>query len=121
MIERETIGNKKRTYETIHDSPEATKYDNNKLRYDLIPSTPLEELAKVYTIGSIKYGDNNWRKGMMWSRIIGSMLRHLYAWIKGETYDKEDGQHHLAAVAWAAFTLIQYEKDNIGKDDRQQP
>src|SRR5579864_397456 len=33
------------------------KDDTGKLRYDLIPVGPLSEVAKVYSIGSVKYGD----------------------------------------------------------------
>jgi hypothetical protein len=38
---------------------EGLKFDEGKLRFDLIPIYPLEELARVYTIGAKKYGDYN--------------------------------------------------------------
>lgn len=100
---------------------EGLKFDEGKLRFDLIPIYPLEELARVYTIGAKKYGDYNWRQGMRWSRIIRAGLGHFYSWIKGEKYDKEDGQHHLASVAWCVFALMQYEKDKNQFDDRYSP
>uniref|UniRef100_UPI001E4FF338 dATP/dGTP diphosphohydrolase domain-containing protein n=1 Tax=Acetomicrobium sp. S15 = DSM 107314 TaxID=2529858 RepID=UPI001E4FF338 len=40
------------------------------LRYDLIPSDALRELAKVYTVGAEKYGERNWEKGMSWGRAL---------------------------------------------------
>ena len=86
------------------------KYDQDKIRMDLLPVGPLKELAKTYTIGSKKYGDLNYLGGMSWSKIYGAMLRHLVAWIDGEQIDPENEQHHLAAVAWGAFTLMEYEK-----------
>lgn len=55
---------------------------------------------------------------MKWGRIIRAGLGHFYSWIKGEKYDKEDGQHHLASVAWCVFALMQYEKDKNQFDDR---
>lgn len=97
---------------------EGTKHDQDKYRYDLIPAYPLEELARVYTIGSRKYDDNNWRKGMKWGRIVGAMLRHLQAWRKGESVDPQDGQLHLASVMWCAATLMEYERTGVGEDDR---
>jgi hypothetical protein len=93
------------------------KWDQGKLRYDLIPPAPMEELAKVYTIGT-KYGDWNWLRGIYYSRIIGAVFRHLYAWLRGEKHDQSDGQHHLASVAWCCFTLIQYEITSPEFDDR---
>lgn len=97
---------------------EGVKYDQEKLRYDLIPALPLKELARVYTVGAAKYADHNWRKGMEWHRIIAALLRHLEQWRLGETIDKESKCHHLASVAWCALTLIEYELLGIGQDDR---
>jgi hypothetical protein len=96
----------------------ATKYDAGKLRYDLIPARPLEELARVYTIGCKKYADRNWEKGMSWMRIVGAMMRHLWRWVRGERYDQETGQHHLSSVAWGTFALIEYEHTHPELDDR---
>ena len=96
---------------------EALKHDTDKLRYDLIPPKALEELAKVYTIGAKKYGDYNWAKGMDWHRVIGAMMRHMETFRQGYSYDAE-GFRHLAAVAWCAFTLMEYERRDTGRDDR---
>ena len=97
---------------------EGKKNDEGKLRYDLIPTYALEELARVYTIGARKYADNNWRKGFRWGRIFGALMRHAWSWWRGERLDPVDGQHHLASVAWTAFTLMEFEKKGIGEDDR---
>jgi len=96
---------------------EAKKDDTGKLRYDLIPWYPMQELARVYTIGANKYGDYNWRKGMKWGRIVGALFRHFWAWIRGEVYDLADGQHHLASVLWCAVTLMEYERLKLGEND----
>jgi hypothetical protein len=97
---------------------EALKYDEDKLRYDLLPVYALREVVRVYTIGAKKYADNNWRKGTRWSRIIGALMRHFEAWRQGEKYDRENGQHHLASVVWCALTLMEWEMDETGEDDR---
>ena len=99
------------------EKEQGAKYDEGKLRYDLIPAYPMQEVARVYTIGT-KYGDWNWAQGIKYSRIIGAIFRHLYAWLSGETYDKADGQHHLASAIWGCMTLIQYEKSRPEFDDR---
>ena len=97
---------------------EAMRFDDNKLRLDLIPWEAELELARVYTMGAIKYDDNNWRKGMAYSKCMGALRRHLLLWQSGQAVDPETGCHHLAQVAWNALTLMVYELRGVGKDDR---
>lgn len=99
----------------------AVKHDAGKLRFDLIPPHALGELARVYTIGAAKYGDHNWKKGMPWGRVVAALLRHLYAWLRGEDHDPQDGQHHLASVMWCAVTLMEYQRRKVGEDDVREP
>ena len=94
------------------------KFDGDKSRYDLIPGDALDELAQVYTYGTIKYDDNNWRKGMRWGRMFAAMMRHAWAWHRGEKRDQESGLHHLAQVAWYCMGLINYERTHPELDDR---
>lgn len=94
------------------------KYDDNKIRYDLIPSDSLHELAKVYTHGAQKYEDDNWRKGMDWKRIMGAIERHYHAWKRGQEIDPDSGLFHLAQVAWGCFTLLNYSKTHPNLDTR---
>jgi len=97
----------------------AARFIEGKNRHDLIPASPLDELARVYTYGTIKYDDDNWWKGLKWKKeVIGPLLRHLWKWIRGEKVDDESNCHHLAMVAWQCFTLMEYERNGIGVDDR---
>lgn len=89
------------------------KYDDGKLRYDLIPPEALQGLALVYTIGAKKYEDRNWEKGIGYSRIYGALMRHTQAFVLGEDMDP-DGQHHLDSVSWCAFALRTYEARGMG-------
>ena len=96
----------------------AVKNDDGKLRFDLVPVRPFEELARVYTIGAKKYADRNWENGLSWGRVFGAMMRHAWAWWRGERHDLQDGQHHLSSVAWCAFALMEYERTHPERDDR---
>jgi len=97
----------------------AARFSEGKIRHDLIPPYPIDELAKVYTYGTIKYDDDNWRKGMKWKRfVIGPLLRHLWKWIRGEKIDDESNCHHLAMVIWQCCCLMEYERNKTGIDDR---
>lgn len=93
-------------------TPEASagvKYDGSKNRLDLLPFDALEEVGKVYTLGAAKYTDRNWEQGIAYMRVVGALLRHLFAWVRGEKNDPENGQPHLASVAWNALALLTYE------------
>lgn len=96
----------------------AVKFDTEKARYDLIPAWPLEELAKVYTLGAKKYEPHNWRKGMRWGRVYAAIMRHLWAFWCGEDKDPESGLPHVAHAAWGCFTLLEYMRTNKKDDDR---
>lgn len=97
---------------------EGVKYDGGKLRYDLIPAYALEQLAAIYTMGSKKYDDNNWRKGMKWTRIFGALMRHAWAWYRGQDIDPESGLNHMAHASWNCFTLVEYARIRPEFDDR---
>lgn len=87
-------------------------------RYDLIPVEALEELAVLYGRGAGKYEDHNWRKGYDWSKSYAALQRHANAFWKGEEEDPEMGVSHMAAVAFHAFTLITFTKEQEDFDDR---
>jgi hypothetical protein len=98
---------------------QAMRFDDNKLRFDLIPPEVIIELARVYTMGSYKYNDDNWRQGMPWSKVIRPVFSHMYKWMSGIAIDSDTGCHNLIMVAWNALTLFMYELHKVGKDTRQ--
>jgi hypothetical protein len=101
-------------------SNEGTKFDDGKLRWDLLPFDALEEIVKVYTYGSKKYGDYNYLGGIKYSRIIGAMFRHFKAWWSGENIDEESGLPHLSHMAWNVITLLVFSIRNRKElDDRK--
>lgn len=97
---------------------DAIRYDQGKLRLELLPLSALEDIALVLQTATKKYPENNWQKGMLWSRCIGSTMRHLFSWIRGIDTDPETGISHLAHAACNILFLIEYQKHNLGIDDR---
>lgn len=87
-------------------------------RYDLVPPAAAHALAEHYGRGCAKYTDRNWERGYAWGLSIAALERHFNAWKRGESYDPENGAHHLTAVAWHAFTLFEFERRRLGTDDR---
>jgi hypothetical protein len=97
----------------------AGRFSEGKTRHDLVAPWALNEIARVYTYGTIKYDDDNWWKGLRWKKdVFGCILRHIWAWFRGEINDDESGLHHLAHAAWNCMALIEYERNGIGIDDR---
>jgi len=94
------------------------KDDADKLRYDLVPPEATDALAWILTFGAAKYGDRNWEQGMHWGRPFAALMRHMWAWWRGESHDPETGKSHLwHAIACLAF-LIAFEERGAGTDDR---
>lgn len=96
----------------------AIKHDEEKIRMDCFPSEAIEEISKVLTFGAKKYDDWNWAKGFKWSRLLGALLRHVFAWARGEDKDSETGLSHLAHAGCCIVFLLYHEKYHRNLDDR---
>ena len=97
----------------------AARFSEGKIRYDLMAPWALEQIARVYTYGTIKYSDDNWWKGLKWKKdVFGCILRHVWKWFRGQQNDDESGIHHLAHAAWNCIALMEYERNKVGIDDR---
>jgi hypothetical protein len=118
-------------------------------RHDLIPTGPLTELAEHFGVGASKYANHQWRNGYEWSKSYAALMRHLTEFWGGKDYDvcsndpegcshvdaegrpfvavREDacfnhtGSHHMAAVAWHAFALLEFKDRFPEHDDRYRP
>jgi len=93
-------------------------FDEGKPRVDLIPSHALLSIGAVFAYGAKKYGDFNWRVGMSWLKLYGSTFRHLCKWAAREELDDESGLPHLAHAAANILMLMDYQRHNIGEDNR---
>lgn len=94
------------------------KHDNGKVQLSLLPYGPLCEIARVLEFGAKKYGRNNWRGGMKWTRLYDAALRHIRASLDGEDLDPETGLPHVAHAACSLMFLAEYYRKGIGEDDR---
>ena len=80
--------------------------DGEDARYDLIPPEALRRLAERLALGSKKYGDNNWKKGIPVGNIVNHLQNHLEKW-KLEGCLKDD---NLGGLMWGVMALMWYEK-----------
>ena len=98
---------------------EAKHFDDNKLGLQWVLSMEgLDEVAKVGAYGAKKYGQSNWRGGSEYMRYLGSIVRHVSCYIRGESLDKESGLNHLAHAAYNCLIVLSWMKTGKGTDDR---
>lgn len=101
-----------------HDGAEGRKDDDGKNRLDLIPPELIFAVGEVLTFGARKYSARNWEKGMSWGRVFGALMRHLWAWWRGDKADPETGLSHLWHAGCCLAFLIAFEARKLGDDDR---
>lgn len=86
--------------------------------YHLLPPEALATVARHYGIGAQKYADHNWRRGYEWSKSFAALMRHAWAFWRGEDIDEETGSPHMAAVVFHALTLLTFMDEHRPFDDR---
>ena len=102
------------------DANKALRYNSNKLRLDLVPTSLTRYVGAALTYGAEKYAPNNWRKGFDYSSIIASLKRHLADFEEGKDFDEESGLPSLALLGCNTAFLIEHWDKKLGTDDRVQ-
>lgn len=77
----------------------------------------LELTSSAMAYGIKKYGRNNWKKGMAWSRLVDAALRHFVAAALGEEIDEESGLPHEALGLASLHMLLGNVELEIGEND----
>lgn len=101
-------------------SDNGVKFDEEKVKMQLLDPTFLEEVAKVFTFGASKYGENNYKNGLHVSRCLGALDRHLKAFKVLEDNDPETGLSHLAHAACCLQMAFYMVSKSRNFDDRQE-
>lgn len=102
--------------------PTGVKKDDGKPRWELLPYDAVEGAVKILTFGAVKYSARNWENGIMFGRVFGAIMRHLWKWWQGENLDLETGMSHLDHALCELLFLIAYEKRGMVQlDDRPKP
>lgn len=84
----------------------------------LTTSQKIDELARVLAFGAKKYSRDNWKKGLPYTSLFDSLLRHLVAAALGEKLDPESGRHHMAHALCNAMFLYWMCQHKPELDDR---
>jgi hypothetical protein len=105
-----------------HPPSSGRKFDDGKVRWDLLPFAAVEEVLRVLGHGAKKYGPHNWRDGIAFSRLSAAALRHVSAWCQGRDCDPETGCYHLAHAVCELLFILELQlhgRDDL--DDRWRP
>jgi 5'(3')-deoxyribonucleotidase len=113
------------------DFTKGLRFNEGKIRYELIPENALKEWAKVLTYGANKYtikddntgeilndGANNWRKGLPWKDVLSSLKRHIQDYESGIDDDDESQLKHLGHAMCNIGFLLEYYKIYPEGDNR---
>ena len=98
--------------EQLPDSGKRSEFETGAVRDasegkgfpSLLPPDALRAAARRFEDGALKYGRNNWQKGIPLSRYVDSLYRHLWQYIEGDTTEDHGG-----AIIWNAMCLVQTE------------
>jgi len=105
-------------YEVALKSSQGVKADTGKPPMELLSPIALIGISEVLAFGAKKYAANNWRKGLAWGRVIGAIMRHLMAIMKGEDKDPETGLLHVDHLACEVMFLQEFFRTRPDLDDR---
>lgn len=90
--------------------------------YDLVPFQEMTDAyARVAEYGAKKYDPWNWSKGLPRVQLLGSLLRHVFAYLRGEDRDKETGLLHTDHILWNAAALCHNVHHNLADGRRAEP
>jgi len=95
------------------------RYNNGKPKMSTLPPEFLLGIAKVLTHGEEKYGRFNFVKGNNVSVPYDSAMRHILAYMSGDTNDSESGEHHLLHAAINVMMMWLYDTEFPELDDRE--
>lgn len=85
------------------------KFDKEKPRPSLIPFDSMQDVIDVLEIGARQYGPDNWQK-VERERYVDALLRHVFAYARGQKIDPDSNKPHLAHIVCCALFLIWHDK-----------
>ena len=89
------------------------KYDQEKVKYRLIPPQVIEALACIFTYGLHKYKSEGSWKQVDKERYQDALYRHFQDYLKGNKLDESKFPHSFH-VLWNAGALVYKDLEEMG-------
>lgn len=90
------------------------KHDKGKMRWSLLPRWTIAQVIAVLEFGANRYGVDNWMHVPdARRRYYDAAMRHIDAWLHGETDDPESGLPHLAHATCCLLFLMWFDKQGV--------
>ncbi len=83
---------------------------DGKGRFDLLSPIANRRTAQVLERGAKNHGPRNWEKGIPFSSLISSALRHLNQWVDNERCGNPQEEDHLAQARFNIDALMDLEE-----------
>lgn len=99
-----------------HD--QGVKHDQGKPKLSMVPTELLVGAARAFEFGATKYGRDNYKLGMDWTKVLDALERHTRAFVDKKDLDEESKLCHLYHAAACVGMLLYYYENKVGKDDR---
>ena len=94
----------------------------NQDPYDLVPFQEITDAyVRVAEFGARKYDPWNWSKGIARVQLCCSLLRHTFAYIRGQDRDPESGLLHTDHMLWNCAALSHNVHHNLEDGRRAEP
>lgn len=94
------------------------KNDNGKPDLSQVSLELVTLVARVRMFGEKKYARSNWKRGFKITRSCSAALRHIFAFLSGETNDSESGLSHLGHAVCSLEHAIYDMDHHPSNDDR---
>lgn len=96
------------------------RFNSGKPKLSMLLDAPnaLEGAARVLEYGEGKYARGNWLKGLPWTEILDSLLRHAKSFNAGEDLNEESGLPHADHMLVNALFLAEMAAIRPDLDDR---
>ena len=74
------------------------RYNTGKTKWSLVHWKSLIPMVEVLEFGAKKYAPYNWMKGLKYTEVCESLLRHTHAFLEGEDNDNESKLSHVGHI-----------------------
>lgn len=100
---------------------QSERFNQSKLRWNLVDFQSTAEMLKVLEFGANKYAPDNWKKGLHREETLESIQRHLIELFNNKEFDDESKLHHMGHIMCNAMFYLYHHRNNSFAKTRNNP